>query len=234
MANTVQAAIKELHDGITELKTDSVVTLEEASTATASMFKTYNFYQGDTSTTAAKSAAFIGKIDIPKDFLVKSGKVVTVTNNQDSDNESTSGLSNGTYLKLVLNSTDGLENASKIYINVASLVDVYSGAANASEVQIAVDNYVISATVVDVDASKITYIAGNSRESVKAALQRLDGNDAVSGSVSKKIKDAIDALVDDSDISQSKVWSSAKVQGLIAEEYKEVNKAYTWGDYCIY
>ena len=182
-ATTVQAAIKELKDGIVSLGEDSAVTLsEEASTG---MLKTYNFYQGEN---------FLGKIDIPKDFLVKSGKVVTIIGNIDSDNELTSGLADGTYLKLVINSTDSLSNASKIYISVTSLIDVYTAAQGASEVQVAVNDYTISATIVDVDAAKITYIAGSSRESVKQALQRLDGADTVTGSVSKKIKDAIQNL----------------------------------------
>ena len=200
-AVTVQAAIKELKSGITSLNTDSVVTLEQDATATTGMLKTYSLYQGDISDSTKKAAALVGKIDIPKDFLVKSGKIVTISSNVDSDSDATSGLSDGTYIKLVINSKDGDDSDSKIYINVANLVDVYTAAQNASEVQLAVNGYTLSASIVDVDAGKVTYIAADAqaepavaRESVKQALQRLDGADNVSGSVSKKIKDAIEAL----------------------------------------
>jgi hypothetical protein len=79
--------------------------------------------------------------------------------------------------------------------------------ANATEVQLTLSaTNQLSAAVVDVDASKVTYIeadAGNSvaRESVKQALVRIDGaidtlngNDTTAGSVAKSVKDAVEAL----------------------------------------
>lgn len=70
--------------------------------------KTYQFTYG-TGTTF--------EVDIPKDLVVKSGEVITVT-----DESPVSGLTNGTYLKLVIvNQTD------PVYIDVKDLCDVYTG-----------------------------------------------------------------------------------------------------------
>lgn len=70
--------------------------------------KTYQFTYG-TGTTF--------EIDIPKDLVVESGEVIVVT-----DEAPVSGLTNGTYLKLVI-----ANQTNPIYINVKDLCDVYTG-----------------------------------------------------------------------------------------------------------
>ena len=81
--------------------------------------KTYQFTYG-TGTTF--------EVDIPKDLVVESGEVITVT-----DESPVSGLTNGTYLKLVIvNQTD------PIYIDVKDLCDVYTGKAVTDGVSIAI------------------------------------------------------------------------------------------------
>ena len=72
--------------------------------------KTYQFTYG-TGTTF--------EIDIPKDLVVESGEVIDVT-----DEAPISGLTNGTYLKLVI-----ANQTNPIYINVKDLCDVYTGKA---------------------------------------------------------------------------------------------------------
>lgn len=195
-AATVQAALTELDGNIASLTTDAEITLEEASTPTTGFLKTYNFYQGDTSDASKKAAAFKGKIDIPKDFLVKSGSIV----------DDPAGQPAGKYLALVINSKEGDDTDNTVYINIADLVDAYTAAPNAAEIQVAISNAnVVSASVVDVAASKVTYIAadagaGTSRESVGQALTRLDGDASTTGSVAKKVQDAINALDTSSDV----------------------------------
>ena len=70
--------------------------------------KTYQFTYGTGSTF---------EVDIPKDLVVESGEVITVT-----DDAPVSGLGNGTYLKLVI-----VNQAEPIYIDVKDLCDVYTG-----------------------------------------------------------------------------------------------------------
>ena len=84
----------------------------------------------------------IGAIDIPKDLVVTSGSVVSGTWAGDKFTE---GTGTGTAIKLVI------ANGNTLYINAATLVDVYTAQQNAAEVQLSIDqkNNVISATIVD-------------------------------------------------------------------------------------
>ena len=81
--------------------------------------KTYQFTYGT-------GSAF--EIDIPKDLVVESGEIVVVT-----DGSPVSGLTNGTYLKLVI-----ANQAEPVYINVKDLCDVYTGKAATDGVSIAI------------------------------------------------------------------------------------------------
>lgn len=165
---------------------DSAITVEDAATPTTGYLKTYKIWQGDTSVPTNLK----GTIDIPKDFLVKSGSIVVNPTGQPA----------GTYLALVINSKDASATDETIYINVADLCDVYTAAAGASEVQLAISNTnEISASVVAIDGAKIGYKAESSAgagdaESVKAALTRLDGTASTTGSVAEKISTAIGGL----------------------------------------
>lgn len=83
--------------------------MEVKATPNDGYLKTYQFTYGTGSTF---------EIDIPKDLVVKSGEVIVV-----DDTHPVSGLTNGTYLKLVIANDD----ANPVYINTNSLVDVYTG-----------------------------------------------------------------------------------------------------------
>ena len=110
----------------TEAINASKVTVD-TTTTTSGMAKSYTIKQNGVAITT---------IDIPKDMVVSSGKVVT----------NPSGQAAGTYLELTLaNATN-----DKIYINVGTLVDVYTAQANATKVQLTIDSSTreISATVV--------------------------------------------------------------------------------------
>ena len=181
---------------ISLLAGDAQLTIQTAATPTSGYLKTYEFYQGDPTV----AANLKGKIDIPKDFVVKSGSIV----------KNPTGQPAGTYLALVINTMDsasGTATDTTVYINVADLCDVYTAAPNASEVQLAISNTnEISASVVAIDGTKIGYKAESSAgagdaESVKAALTRLDGSDSTTGSVAEKIQTAINALDTSTDVS---------------------------------
>ena len=92
--------------------------------------KTYQFTYG-TGTTF--------EVDIPKDLVVESGEVITVT-----DEAPVSGLTNGTYLKLVI-----VNQTNPIYIDVKDLCDVYTGKAVTDGVSVTIsDTNEISAALV--------------------------------------------------------------------------------------
>ena len=85
--------------------------IEKLTTPTTGSVNTYEFTYGDNTAV---------KIEIPdfKDKVVSSGEVIVV-----DDTHPVSGLTNGTYLKLVIANDD----ANPVYINTNSLVDVYTG-----------------------------------------------------------------------------------------------------------
>lgn len=208
-AGTAQGTLQAIARDVASLQTGSAVTITKDSSATGLAAK-YTISQG--------GVALSPTIDIPKDMVVESGVVVDVVFVA-ADSSLHEGSAAGTdvtaeikgagtataedagkYIKLTIaNSTD-----SHLWIKATDLVDVYTGGAN-SETSVDITNNVITASIVDIDGSKITYKpadagTGQARESASAALARLDGSDSTDGSVAKKIKDAIQALDTDSDV----------------------------------
>lgn len=121
-------------------QTDYTVSVAATATPTTGMLKTYDIQQ------CGKS---IGKIDIPKDFLVKSGSVKTAT----EANKPVAGLKKGDpYIELILNTkdtTEGSEANEAIYIPVGSLVEyVTSGSASGDQIVVEVDaDHKVTATI---------------------------------------------------------------------------------------
>lgn len=108
-------AINENKAAIDAAKAADEVTLDTTAT-TAGMLKSYTVKQG---------ARTVGVIDIPKDMVVKSGVVEVNPEGQKA----------GTYIVLTLaNATE-----DKIYINVASLVDIYTAEKKATQVQLTIN-----------------------------------------------------------------------------------------------
>ena len=135
--------------------------------------KTYTIVQGATTEGALKSYVLmeqIGqqpatqsgiKIDIPKDFLVKSASVITVVEYPEgsgqyydaTDTSHTNPLpvsAAGKYIDFVINAKESVQPTDEhLYLPVNELVDVYTAQQNATEIQLAIDaNNVISATIV--------------------------------------------------------------------------------------
>ena len=104
--------------------------MEVKATPNDGYLKTYQFTYGTGSTF---------EIDIPKDLVVESGEVIVVT-----DDAPVSGLTNGTYLKLVI-----VNQTEPIYINTSDLCDVYTGKTATDGVSVSVSaSNEISATLV--------------------------------------------------------------------------------------
>lgn len=172
-ANNVEAALAELADLVGDGTNSAKVHLVDASAGQSDYAKVYELYQGADASDMTKNTK-IGTINIPLDKVLQSGKVVTITSNQDSDGDATSGLVDGKYVKLVLQNV-----ANPLYINVHDLVDVYTTNNQTAEVTVSVDaNNNITATIGEVSATKVVYTeadaqAGTSKETVKQALDRV-------------------------------------------------------------
>lgn len=128
VGETVSAAIVKLANDIKAAQGAGVVTVS-TETTTEGMSKSYTFTQNGKQITV---------IDIPKDMVVSGGEVV----------KDPVGQAPGTYICLTL------ANAAqdKLYINATNLVDVYTAAEGATEIQLAfggVNGYEVSATLVD-------------------------------------------------------------------------------------
>lgn len=156
--------------------------------------------------TVKQNNQIIGTIDIPKDMVVSKGEVIKIT-----DDEATTDTPAGTYIVLTL------ANASKdkLYINVGTLIDIYTAQANATEIQLAVNpnNYEISATIVtgSIAESKLDTALKNKLAKAVSAVQSITiGNE--DGTV----------RVDGTDV---------KVKGLQSAAYQKVEDIIGWTNF---
>lgn len=147
--DTLVKAVNELKGAVDNTASAGEVTVDTATT-TAGMAKSYTIKQGGKTVTT---------IDIPKDMVVKSGTV----------EKNPTGQTAGTYLVLTLANAD----EDKVYINVGTLVDIYTAKASATQIQLAIDSATreISATVV-AGSIGTTELAANAVTTAKIA----DGN----------------------------------------------------------
>lgn len=123
---TLVGAMNEIKSSVDSAVDGGKVTVATETTSEG-MLKSYTIKQGGKD---------IAVIDIPKDMVVKSGTVVT----------DPVGQAKGTYLVLTLaNATE-----DKVYINVGTLVDIYTAKADATQVQLSINPATreISATIV--------------------------------------------------------------------------------------
>lgn len=140
-----------------QLATNSEVSIIE-SKGTGDIGKVYTFYQGGTT-----EGHKIGVINTPKELVAKSGQVVVNPTGQPA----------GTYIELTIQNQE-----APLYINVADLVDVYTAAQGAVEVQLAIsDTNEISATIKSVSGTKIvnkTITKDKLVEAVQTSLGKAD------------------------------------------------------------
>lgn len=157
-------ALEEVKSTVGNAQTAGEVTVD-TTTTTAGMAKSYTIKQG-TKTVAT--------IDIPKDMVVKSGAV----------EKDPKGQPAGTYLVLTLaNATE-----DKVYVNVGTLVDIYTAKASATQVQIAIDSATreISATIV---AGSVT--ATELADAAVVTAKIADGN-VTKAKLSKEVQVSLD------------------------------------------
>ena len=164
-ADSAVVAINKLKGLIDNAQSAGEITID-TSVTTGGALKSYTFYQGE-----KKDENKLGVIDIPRDFLVKSGSIV-----KDPD-----GQPAGTYIELVINSKDASATDEKIYINVADLVDAYTAQASAAQIQLA-----ISAT----NEISATVVAGSITSTELATDAVTEGKIAADSVTTAKIKDS--------------------------------------------
>lgn len=157
-------ALEEVKSAVGNAQTAGEVTVD-TTTTTAGMAKSYTIKQGEKT---------VATIDIPKDMVVKSGTV----------EKDPKGQPAGTYLVLTLaNATE-----DKVYVNVGTLIDIYTAKASATQVQIAIDSATreISATIV-ADSVTATELADAAVVTAKIA----DGN-VTKAKLSKEVQTSLD------------------------------------------
>lgn len=153
------------------LRTDLAVTVTE-NAGTGDVLKTYTVKQGDNS---------IGTINIPKDFLVKSGQVKTV---ETAGVPYSGAVVGDKYLDFVVNAKDSSVSESHIYIPVKDLTDVYTGGTT-STVTVTVDSS--NAITANVNTGSITTSLLDSSvqtalNKANSAVQSVTGETAVANS----------------------------------------------------
>ena len=204
-------AVNEVKSAVDSAKTAGEVTVTTDST-TEGYLKTYTIKQGGVE---------ISKIDIPKDLVVTSGEVVVDPDGQPA----------GTYIKLTIANQE-----APIYINVKTLVDVYTAQASASQIQLAIsETNEISATIV-AGSVGTTELADSAITTVKIAdanvtLAKLAQD--VTDSIADAKKAGTDASAAVTALEEGAVATNttniATLQGLVGEGFEPISESFIRG-----
>lgn len=161
-AGDLQTVLGALEDAIDDGGTNAIVDVEKQNTAESGYAATYVVKQGGSQVGV--------KINIPKDFLVKSASVETVAT---ADTPYAGALVGDKYIDFVVNTTDASETAQHIYLPVNDLVDVYT-AGNGIAISSA---NVVSAVVDNTSESFLTVGASGLKLSgVQTAINAAEAN----------------------------------------------------------
>ena len=175
-STNVQSAIDEIAEASAGGVDSKTIWVNPNEGVTTGYLKTYGIYQGANSYDAQTNpATLIGKIDIPKDLVVTSGTVGTVT----VADEPYEGAQVGDkYIDLAI-----ANQTEHIYIPANSLVDIYTAQASATQVQLAIDsNNVISATIV-AGSIGTTELASGAVTHAKLATDAVEAGNIKNGEV---------------------------------------------------
>lgn len=173
-AGTAQGTLEAIARDLNDLTTESAVTVEKLTTPTTGYLASYAVKQNGAQVGAT--------IDIPKDFLVKSATVKTVTT---ADDPYPGAKVGDKYIDFVVNVKEGTATDTHLYIAVNDLVHPLSGdtttVANEYELQISVDSTnKISATLNNIYAKKVQFVPTSattvltSVTTVEGALNKVD------------------------------------------------------------
>ena len=112
-SSTNQAATSSAVKAAYDLAQTKTITVNKLTTATNGYLATYEIKQGGT---------LLGKIEIPKDFLIESGSVKTC---EVADTPERGYKKGDKYIDFVINVKEGGESKSHIFVNLRDLIDVY-------------------------------------------------------------------------------------------------------------
>lgn len=186
-AGTVQGTLSAIANDLHDLESESAVTVEKLATAETGYLASYAVKQNGAQVGAT--------INIPKDYLVKSASVQTVTV---ADQPYTGAVVGDKYIDFVINVKEGTATDSHIYIPVNDLVHPLSGGtttvANMYELQVSVSaTNQITATLNNIYGAKVLYTPAS-------ATTKLASVTEVAGAL-----DAIDILIQDMDADKDAV-----------------------------
>lgn len=216
---TLSGAINEVLAAVGTGGTAAVVTLS-AKGASDTYANVYELKQGDT---------LVGTINIPKDMVVESGDVVDLADNE------VAGYPAGTYIKLVLANV-----ADPLYINAASLVDIYKAAAGAAQVQVEINSdtreisaYIVAGSVTSAELADSAVITAKIADKnvtkaklsaeIQASLDKADvaeanaiaHSDSLNADMDTRVK-AVEAKLGSGEGSVEEIVASAKQEAIDA------------------
>ena len=176
----VQAAVYELESAIETGGTGSVVTVEKQETAESGYVATYVIKQG--------GKAVIGpKINIPKDYLVKSASIKKVTK---ADEPYSGAKVDDKYIDFVINVKEGSATDEHLYLPVNDLVDAYLGDEETIHLDSATNTFSVKAVAMD----KVTGLADALALKADAAALTAEITRAEAAEALKEDKSALKAL----------------------------------------
>lgn len=195
-----------------------VIDVDEKSSANTGAFKTYEITQGGTT---------VGEIDIPKDFLVKSGSVKTVGATPTTKEAAANLLAGDLYISLIINSKDNATSTGddELIIPANGLVEDTTYDADNSTLQLTGTTFSIKSGGVTVtelanDAVETAKIKDSNVTTAKIADGNVTAAKLASNSVeTDKIKDAnvTTAKIADLNITTAKLASEAVTTAKIAD-----------------
>ena len=214
-AKTLEAA-KEYADGLVEaLPAAAEYSIVKAETATEGFAASYNLTKDGVATGTT--------INIPKDYLVKSGSIKTV----DTADTPVAGYKVGDkYIDFIVNTVDGEGNESHLYLLVSELVDAYTAGAG---IEISADNVVSIVTqdgtkevggITDEDYAEFKGAVTTANDA-KAAIEAINNADTGILAQAKEYADskdeAIEAAQSAADTAQGEVDALETLVGTIPE-----------------
>lgn len=217
----IDASIDNLEQGLTDastwfasklsdVSTDSSVSIVEVA-GSGDILKGYQIMQGET---------VVGTVNIPKDMVATQGEVVYCTKSGNTYTE-VAPTTEGAIACIKMTVGNGNKTDS-FYVEVAQLIE-YNGVQSTDEITLSDAGHVISATVGDIAATKITYTpaveGGASRQSVKDALDDLYSQIGEGGSVASQIQEAIENL--DSSVSATAVAADSSTVNVLTKVVEE-------------
>lgn len=206
-ADDVQEAIDELASASAGGVASKTIWVNPNEGVTTGYLKTYGIYQGENSYSALTNpATLIGKIDIPKDLVVTSGSVGTVTV---ADEPYTGAVVGDKYIDLAI-----ANQTEHIYIPANSLVDIYTVEQSASQIQLAIDNNnEISATIV-AGSIDTTELAAGAVTHAKLATDAVEAGNIKDGEVTyDKLSSAVQTSLGLADSAVQSVTASDPTTG---------------------